>query len=213
MQAASSRTHSPPQVSVKRPAAWLFLGLVLVLGLHGLSSRSQHPVDAPITGRTVFVVGVTDRQRLKPVDMDVLNSHSTSVQFGAVSTRARYIGDCAAAGWTTLGAGRRASVGGLCDPHVEQRRVTDWPARVAAAAAHNGDAHLGTLASALPSCIAAVGPGAALAAARPDGTLSDYETVDQFLAAGLTPHCPVTIVDAQRRADRIISSLVGRRTP
>jgi len=210
VQAASSRTRSPPQVTVKRLAAWLFLGLVLVLGLHWLSSRSQHPVDAPITGRTVFVVGVTDRQRLKPVDMDVMNSHPTSVQFGAVSTRARYIGDCAAAGWTTLGAGRRASVGGLCDPQVEQRRVTDWPARVAAAAAHHGDAHLGTLASAIPSCIAAVGPGAALAAARPDGTLSDYETVDQFLAAGLTPHCPVTIVDAQRRADRIISSLVAR---
>jgi hypothetical protein len=195
---------------VKRPAAWLFLGVVLLLGLHGLSSHSPPPVDTTITARTVFVVGVTDRQRLKSVDLDVLNSHSTSVQFGAVSTRARYIGDCAAAGWTTLGAGRRASVGGLCDPQVEQRRVTDWPARVVAAAAHHGDAHLGTLASAIPSCIAAVGPGAALAAARPDGTLSYYQTVEQFLAADLTPDCPLTIVDAQRRADRIISSLVGR---
>lgn len=144
------------------------------------------------------------------MDLDVLNSHSRSVQFGAVSTRARYIGDCAAAGWTTLGAGRRASVGGLCDPQVDQRRVTDWPARVAAAAAHHGDAHLGTVASAIPSCIAAVGPGAALAAARPDGTLSYYQTVEQFLAADLTPHCPVTIVDPGRRADRIIRSLAGR---
>ena len=212
MCAATSKIHSQQQSSVKRPAVWLFLflGVVLVLGLHGLSSHSPPPVDAPITARTVFVVGVTDRQRLKPVDLDVLNSHSTSVQFGAVSTRARYIGDCAAAGWTTLGAGRRASVGGLCDPQVEQRRVTDWPARVVAAAAHHGDAHLGTLASGIPSCIAAVGPGAALAAARPDGTLSYYQTVEQFLAAGLAPHCPVTMVDAQGGADPIITALVGR---
>jgi hypothetical protein len=98
---------------VKRPAAWLFLAVVLFLGTRALASRSPHPFDAPITAATVFVVGVTDRQRLKPLDMDVLNFDSTSVQFGAVSTRARYIGDCAAAGWTTLGAGRRASVGGL----------------------------------------------------------------------------------------------------
>jgi hypothetical protein len=195
---------------VKRPAAWLFLVVVLFLGLRVLASLSPHPVDAPITARTVFVVGVTDRQRLQPVDLAVLNSDSSSVQLGAVSTRARYIADCAAAGWTTLGAGRRVSVGGLCDPQVRQLHVTDWSARVAAAAAHHGDAHLGTLASAVPSCIAAVGPGAALAAALPDGSLSHYESVEQFLAAGSAPHCPMTIVDAQGQPDRIISSLVGR---
>jgi hypothetical protein len=195
---------------VKRPAAWLFLAVVLFLGLRVLASRSQDLVDAPITARTVFVVGVTDRQRLKPVDLAVLNSDSSSVQLGAVSTRARYIGDCAAAGWTTLGAGRRVSVGGLCDPQVQQLHVTDWSARVATAAAHHGDAHLGTLATAVPSCITAVGPGAALAAARPDGTVPYYQTVEQFLAAGSASHCPMTIVDAQGQADRIISSLVGR---
>ena len=210
MCAATYKARSPTQSVVKRPAAWLFLAVVLFVALRGLSSLSPRPVEAPITAPTVFVVGATDRQQLKAVDKDVLNSDSMRVQFGAISTRARYISDCAAAGWTTLGAGRRAGVGGLCDPQVLERRVTDWPARVAAAAAHHGDAHLGTLASAIPSCIAAVGPGAALAAARPDGTLSYYQTVDQFLAARLTPHCPVTIVDAQGRADRIISSLVGR---
>jgi hypothetical protein len=73
---------------------------------------------------------------------------------------------------------------------VQQRHVTDWRARAAAAAAHHGDAHLGTLASAVPTCIAAVGPGAALATARPDGTLSYYETVEQFLAAGLAHTAP-----------------------
>ena len=210
VRAATSMAGSRPPLTMRRAAAWLLLAGVFFLGLRELASLSPPPVDAPIAAPTVFVVGVTDRQQLTPLDMAVLNSDSTSVQFGAVSTRARYIGDCAAAGWTTLGAGRRTSVGGLCDPQVEQRRVADWPARLAAARAHNGDAHLGTLASAVPFCIAAVGPGAALAAARPDGTLAYYQTVEQFLAGGLPPQCPITVIDAQRRTNEIISSLVGR---
>jgi hypothetical protein len=207
---AISAAGSPPQLIVRRAAAWLLLAGIFFLGLREIASLRPHPVDASMTARTVFVVGVTDRQQLTPLDMDVLDSYSASVQFGAVSTRARYIGDCAAAGWTTLGAGRSASVGGLCDPQVRQQRVVDWPARVAAAAAHHGDAHLGTLASAIPSCIAAVGPGAALTAARPDGTLASYETVEQFLAGGLAPHCAITMIDAQGWANQIIASLVGR---
>ena len=107
----------------------------------------------------MVVVGVTGRTALTPVDREVLGAHLDDAQVGAVSIRPRYVGGCAAAGWTTLGAGRRANEGGLCDPQVADGRVTDWAERTAAAAARNGDAQLGTLAASVSGCVAAVGPG------------------------------------------------------
>jgi hypothetical protein len=38
-----------------------------------------------------------------------------------VSIRPRYVGDCAGAGWTALGAGRRAAVDGLCVVPIASR--------------------------------------------------------------------------------------------
>jgi hypothetical protein len=164
-----------------RWVAALMVLLALFLGLRGLRALQPEPVAAPMpAGTVVVVVGVTDRSSLTGSDRALIDSHSGEVQFAAVSVRPRYVGDCAAAGWATLGAGRRTSVNGLCDPRVERQRVTDWPQRLAAAAARHGDAALGTLAASLPGCVAAVGPRAALAAARPDGTVAHYEAVDQF---------------------------------
>ena len=124
--------------------------------------------------------------QLTDTDRTVLAAHLDDVQAGVVSTRPRYTGACAAAGWTTLGAGRRAAVGPsasddrLCSPQVAAEgagaRVVDWDARLAAAAASRGDARLGNLAGSSTGCVAAVGPGAALAAARPDGTVAAYAT-------------------------------------
>src|SRR5213079_2532734 len=124
------------------------------------------------------------RPQLTPNDRAVLGSHLGDAQAGTVSIRPRYMGDCAAAGWTTLGAGRRAAVNGLCSPEVQNGRVTDWPERQAAAATWQGDAKLGTLAGSVGGCVAAVGPGAALAAAKPDGTVATYQSRQEFLAGG-----------------------------
>ena len=76
-----------------------------------------------------------------------------------------------------------------------------------AAAARRGDARLGTLASSVSGCVAAVGPGAALAAARPDGTLADYQIPDDYLARGPASACPITLVDAGPRSDEVIRRL------
>src|SRR5512132_703556 len=197
------------------PLSWrwvaaLMLLLALFLGLRGLRAVQPEPVAAPLPAGTVVVVGVTDRSSLTGSDRALIDSHSGEVQFAAVSVRPRYVGDCAAAGWATLGAGRRTSVNGLCDPRFERQRVSDWPQRLAAAAAHHGDAALGTLAASVPGCVAAVGPLAALAAARPDGTVANYEAVDHFLADGLATPCPLTLVDAGQQSDRIISALAAR---
>jgi hypothetical protein len=101
-------------------------------------------------------------------------------------------------------------VNGLCHPRVERQRVADWPQRLAAAAARHGDAVLGTLAASMPACVAAVGPLAALGAARPDGTVAHYDTVDHFLADGLATPCPLTLIDAGQQSNHIIRALAKR---
>jgi hypothetical protein len=197
------------------PRAWRWTIWVLTVGavfagLRVLQSAQPAPVPTTFSTGKVVVVGVTGRYQPAAADRAVLEVHSNQVQAAAVSVRARYIGDCAAAGWATLGAGRRTSVGSLCDPQVEQQRVSGWDRLLAAAAARNGDARLGTLAATVPECVAAVGPGAALAAARPDGTVADYDTVREFVAGGLRTPCPITVVDAGGESDSIITMLADR---
>jgi hypothetical protein len=199
----------------RRPLSWRWVAALMVvlavfLGLRGLAALQPELVAAPMRAGTVVVVGVTDRSSLTGIDRVLIDSHSGEVEFAVVSVRPRYVGDCAAAGWATLGAGRRTSVNGLCDPRVERQRVTDWPQRLVAAAARHGDAVLGTLAASVPGCVAAVGPLAALAAARPDGTVAQYDAVDDFIADGLATPCPLTLVDAGQQADKIISALADR---
>lgn len=167
------------------------------------------PQHLTFPGAKVVLVGISGHYEADAVDSDLLDAQPR-VQAAAVSVRPRYIGDCAAAGWATLGAGRRTSVGELCTPAVRGRQVVDWPQRRAAAAAGHGDARLGTLATAVPGCVAAVGPGAALAAARPDGSVARYDTVDAFLSGGLATPCPVTLVDPGPQSDRIVQALSDR---
>jgi hypothetical protein len=186
------------------------LGL-LFIGLRGIHALADQPEESAIFTDRVVVVGVTGRPQLTPNDRAVLGSHLGDAQAGTVSIRPRYVGDCAAAGWTTLGAGRRAAVNGLCSPEVQNARITDWPARQAAAAARQGDAKLGTLAGSVKGCVAAVGPGAALAAAKPDGTVATYQSPQEFVAGGMQTACPITIVDAGSLSDQVITELATRK--
>jgi len=198
----------------RRGWGWVVLLLVLgalFVGLRGIHALADQPEQSAIFTDRVVVVGVTGRPQLTPTDRAVLSSHLGDAQAGTVSIRPRYVGDCAAAGWTTLGAGRRAAVNGLCTPEVQGGRVTDWPARQAAAAARRGDAQLGTLGGSVKGCVAAVGPGAALAAAKPDGSLAAYQSPQEFVAGGMQSSCPITIVDAGPLSDQIISELANRK--
>ena len=187
----------------------MLLVAACLIGLRVVHDAQPSPDPVSFATGKVVVVGVTGRYQLTDGDRAVLAGAPGS-QVGAVSVRPRYIGDCAAAGWATLGSGRRTSVGNLCSPAVLQQRVTDWPQRQAAAAAEHGDARLGTLAMSVPGCVAAVGPGAALAAARTDGTLARYETVSHFVDTGLATPCPITLVDAGQQSDSIIAALAAR---
>jgi hypothetical protein len=190
--------------------AALGIALAAALGLRVTHDRQLETQALPLHSSTVVLIGVTGRPQLTPADISLLNRNPGHVSAGAVSIRPRQIGECAAAGWTTLGAGRRVRVGGLCHPKVRRSTIADWPQRVAAASAQHGDAHLGTLAESFPGCVEAVGPGAALAAARPDGTVPYYESVAQFTARGMPASCPLVLVDGGQESDRIAATLAGR---
>jgi hypothetical protein len=207
-------TDEPEQASPRRGWRWVLLLLALgalFVGLRGIHALAEQPEESAIFTDQVVVVGVTGRTELTPADRAVLGTHLDDAQTGMVSIRPRYVGDCAAAGWTTLGAGRRAAVGDLCTPQVQNGKVTDWAARQAAAAARRGDAQLGTLAGSVPGCVAAVGPGAALAAAKPDGSVAHYQSPEEFVAAGMQTQCPITLVDAGPLSDQIITQLADRK--
>jgi hypothetical protein len=203
----------PSRSPLLRSWRWIVLLVVLgalFVGLRGIHALADQPEQSAIFTDRVVVVGVTGRPELTPTDRAVLGSHLGDAQAGTVSIRPRYVGDCAAAGWTTLGAGRRAAVDGLCTPEVQAGKVTDWAARQDAAAARQGDAQLGTLTSAVQGCIAAIGPGAALAAAKPNGSLAAYQSPQEFVSGGMQTTCPITIVDAGPLSDQIITELADR---
>ena len=196
-------------------ARWVALLLLLAgvfAGLRWVATLPEPPQPSPIFTDQVVVVGVTGRPQLNEVDRQVIGSRSEEVQAGAVSIRTRYLGECAAAGWATLGAGRRTTVDEACSVEVRDGAVVGWDRYVAAAAARRGDARLGTLAGAVNGCVAAVGPGAALAAARPDGTLAAYATVEEFVGQGMATTCPITLVDAGDRSDEVITRLAADET-
>ncbi len=202
----------PPPRATASTARLVVVGLLILVAFVGLRLiDGARPAPVPLTfgGDRLVVVGLEGRYQVGAVDREVIDGQP-AVQSGAISVRPRYVGDCAAAGWTTLGAGRRAGVADLCTPTVQDQRVTDWPQRLAAAADGYGDAQLGTLAASVPGCVAAVGPGAALAAARPDGSLARYETASDFVTGGLVTPCPVTLVDGGDQSDAIIRGLAGR---
>ena len=196
-------------------ARWVALLLLLAgvfAGLRWVAALPEPPEPAPIFTDEVVVVGVTGRPQLTEVDREVIEARLGEVQAGAIAIRPRYVGECAAAGWATLGAGRRTTVDGACSVEVRDGAVVGWDQRLAAASASRGDAKLGTLAGAVNGCVAAVGPGAALAAARPDGTLAAYATVEEFVAGGRATSCPITLIDAGDRADELISDLAADDT-
>ncbi|MGI8768236.1 MAG: hypothetical protein ACR2I1_03905 [Propionibacteriaceae bacterium] len=195
-----------------RPVRLVFIlavVLAVVVGLRLVAQLSPSAEPAAIDSDRLVVVGVQGLTRLAGADRRLIDAHPT--QIGAVTVRPSKVGECAAAGWATLGAGRRATVGGLCDIRVTDLGVVfDWRARLAVAG-DAGDAHLGTLArlagNAGGDCIASVGPGAALAAAGPDGTNAAYASVDSYIASGYVSECPVTVVDAGDQSAEVIAAV------
>lgn len=216
-----SERHPPdpstkPRWPLGRNTTVLCVLLLLIFALLRFGAAGgEPPSTSKIATTKVVLIGVAGRYQPTTTDDKIITSNAARTQTGALSIRTRYQGACAAAGWVTIGAGRRAAVGDHCRPQVNgsgrHARVSGWSAIQAAVSANAGDARLGTLSRLSSDCIQAVGPGAALAAARPDGTLSRYQTPEQFAADGYRPHCPVTIVDAGNKSGVAIKALTKRK--
>lgn len=121
---------------------------------------------------------------------------------------------CPVDGWLTLSAGEQASdrspVAGL-DPNDGGRppcaalpergsagQVPRWGDYLAAAAATRFDATPGLLADQVAGrggCLQAIGPGAALGAARTSGVVDRYLAYDASTLAAALARCPATLVD------------------
>jgi hypothetical protein len=120
---------------------------------------------------------------------------------------------CPVDGWLTLSAGEQAGDvgdGGGSGPDgarppcqalvgpVTAGKVPRWGRYLAAAAASRFDASPGLLGDQVAShggCIQAVGPGAALGAARSNGIVSHYQGYDGSTLVAALARCPATLVD------------------
>lgn len=198
---------------------WGAVLLLLVIGsavvqIAGRSGADVRPVRAP-----VVVIGVAGlawgdiREDQTPHLWRLLTGGAAT---GAATVRTTGGPACAADGWLSLSAGQ-SSAGprtdeGECEPLPAVRgiggggaRVGRWDELVDAQRRSEFSPRPGALGKALAEhegCETAVGPGAAIALARPDGTVARYRaTVDDAAF-----ECPVTMIDG----GQVVESGSGR---
>jgi hypothetical protein len=166
---------------------------------HAYAAHAQRPYTNAMIGEghspQVVVVGVPGLRwsDVNATDTPALARLAKTAALGALSVRTAAPIDCPTDGWLTLGAGNRVrSTGG----HTGRCPATfpapsSLPAQVRANADRREGARPGLLAETLrrdSHCIGAGGPGPALAAARPDGSVDLRNDGAVFqLAAGTGP--------------------------
>ena len=137
---------------------------------------------------------------------------------GATATltvRSVHANTCPVDGWLTLSAGEQAADAvdsttggggpdGVKPPcralpgQMTPGKVPHWSEYRAAAGGSRFDASLGMLGDQVANhggCIQAIGPGAALGAARSSGMVVRYEPYDETLLPAALSACPVTLID------------------
>jgi len=186
---AASSSDVPP-----RAASTKISGSMVVIGTGGLSWGDISP-------------------RTTPTLWSLLRD-GASATLGVHSVHAN---TCPVDGWLTLSAGEQAgdaggegAVGGLGDssgarppcralpPLVAGGKLPRWGEYRAAAGANGFDASLGLLGEQVAShggCVQAVGPGAALGAARASGMVVRYQPFDASTLSSSLAGCPLTLID------------------
>ncbi|MGC4792146.1 hypothetical protein ACLQ22_30530 [Micromonospora sp. DT178] len=197
---------------MRRRIAPILLTLVVVaLGITALTARPEREASPP--GRTadfVVLVGVAGLrwEDVDPQSTPTLWRMAQDGSIGSLSVRSAHRPTCPVDGWLTLGAGSYAAWNGSrqaggCPPAqvtVEQpdgigANLPDQESVVL----HNQERlPWGTVPGALSEsvrCSMAVGPGAAVAAARPFGRVDRYAPALPADPAGLLGSCVLSIVD------------------
>lgn len=192
--------------------AALVAALALGLGVRAAAGSPAGP--ASTAAGPVVIVGVPGLRwdDVTPTAMPTLwrlldPAHQTAA-VGALSVRAASPLTCPADGWVTLGAGDRARAPGHCPTGLRVRpgsppggaTVVGYATVLAANRDVPNQPEVGLLARRLRAagrCVAAVGPGAALAAADPTGQVSAYAAELATAGPAFFGRCPVTVVDPQ----------------
>jgi hypothetical protein len=195
-----------------RRAAWLPYLLVLVAAAASIAGLAARPAGSTPRNTVDYVI-VAGAAGLRWEDLDpqrtpTLWQEATRGSIGWLSVRSAMRVTCPSDGWLTLGAGNyagwpRLTDSSRCDPAAPAltrpdaigANLTDQPTVVR----DNQDrmsygAVPGALAESL-RCSVAVGPGAALAAARPFGRVDKYQATLPADPAKLLSDCVLSVVD------------------
>ncbi|MDR7274386.1 hypothetical protein [Catenuloplanes atrovinosus] len=194
----------------RRVTPWLVVLAVVIGSMVALSVR---PVAATVDTDAdyVIVVGVPGLRwdDLDPAGTPALWALAERGAIGALSVRSVAEPTCPADGWLTLGAGNYAAWG---EPPADPRSCAPVDVTIEepdgiganlpgqpAAVEYNARQPWGTVPGALAEsvrCTTAVGPGAAIAAARPFGRVDRYEATLPADPATALSRCVLSIVDA-----------------
>ena len=193
----------------RRALAALLAAVAAVLGL-GVASAATPALAAEPFGATVLIgTGGLTWTDVSEEDTPNLWTLLRDGSSAAMSIRSVETNTCPVDGWLGVSAGGRAAAPRPGTGPVKERPcapideptggvVPQWQTYVDAAASRKFDARLGMLgeAAALSDvCVKPVGPGAAIAASKADGTVDRYSPwSDETLLVDLNT-CPLTIVD------------------
>lgn len=224
-------------------AAWVPFVLIAVVVAAAIAGLSARPAEPRRHGDADYVI-VAAAAGLRWEDLDpqrtpALWREATEGSVGWLSVRSAHEVTCPADGWLTLGAGNYAAwdtraVSGRCpaaEPRLTQpdgigANLTDQPNVVRV---NQNRLPFGTTPGALAEsvrCSVAVGPGAAIAAARPFGRVDRYVPELPEDPAKLLGDCVLNVVDlgtvtgqgAEREAavaaaDRTLARVLAARPP
>ncbi|MEV8517526.1 hypothetical protein [Dactylosporangium sp. NPDC051484] len=211
--------------------------LALLAGLLGLVALVPQPAAPPAapTADYVLIVGVAGMRwdDITATDTPAMWQMAQDGAIGALSVRSARRITCAGDGWLTLGSGNFAIyTPGAVTPTCPQLSVPIHVDNSGASlpdqsdiVARNRGLHWGARPGALAEgvrCTTAIGPGAALAAARPYGRVDRYSA---NLNDGLLSACALTLIDlgqiagddpvtraaGARRADAALASILAAR--
>jgi hypothetical protein len=197
-------------------AAVVLVGVVISsLVLASSNGAPSTAADKGATGPIVVIgTGGLSWSDISPRTTPTLWSLLRDGATASLTVRSVHANTCPVDGWLTLSAGEQAAdvsggsgldhgAGGKppCRALPEQMaagKVPRWSEYRAAAGATRFDASLGLLGDQLAShgkCVQAIGPGAALGAARASGMVVRYQQFDGSTLPAALSACPVTLVD------------------
>ncbi len=230
-----------PGIPARRVRAWMPYLLIVLAAVTSLAALAIRPSAERATAPLDYVV-VAGAAGLRWDDLDPRRTPALWLQaskgsVGWLSVRSARRTTCPSDGWLTLGAGNYAAsatgtVRGECPPPAPAlTQPDDLGANLAQQRGlvrlNQDQLPYGAVPGALAEsvrCTVAVGPGAAIAAARPFGRVDRYEATLPADPAELLSQCVLSIVDlgtvsgsgaarqaAVARADALLARVVAAR--